>query len=88
MPMVSWKSTSRDRTGEPPKTIYLQSHDLIALGSTPKQVRAITAMAVKGARIRIGVSHCGGVQAIDRLHVERIHGRPDEHYRQRIIDSE
>ena len=72
--------------GTPPKTIYLQNHGFIALGSTAKQVKAITAMANKAARILIGTFACGGPHPMQSDDVHRIETRPDEHYRQRIID--
>lgn len=74
-----------DEFGEAPKEIYLQNHGLIALGSSAKQVRSITAMAVKAARIRLGTQAFGGPNPLTPENVNRIHTRPDEHYRQRII---
>ncbi len=73
--------------GTPPKTIYMQNHGFIALGATAKQVKAITAMAVKAARILIGTYAFGGPQALGSQNVQRIHSRLDEHYRQRIIEN-
>ena len=73
--------------GAPPKTIYLRNHGLIALGATAKQVRAITEMAVKAARIRLGALSIGGFQAMSEVDVNRIASRSDEHYRQRIIEQ-
>jgi rhamnose utilization protein RhaD (predicted bifunctional aldolase and dehydrogenase) len=76
-----------DRTGAPPKTVYMQNHGFTALGATAKQVQAITAMAVKTARIRIGTQSFGGPNPLSAHDVERIHNRLDEHYRQRIIEK-
>jgi rhamnose utilization protein RhaD (predicted bifunctional aldolase and dehydrogenase) len=76
-----------DRTGTTPKTVYMQNHGFTALGATAKQVQAITAMAVKTARIRIGTQSFGGPNPLSAQDVERIHNRLDEHYRQRIIDK-
>lgn len=76
-----------DRTGTPPKTVYMQNHGFTALGATAKHVQAITAMAVKTARIRIGTQSFGGPNPLSDQDVERIHTRLDEHYRQRIIDK-
>lgn len=75
-----------ERWGETPKTIYLQNHGLIALGATARQVKAITAMAVKAARILLGSYACGGPRAMRPADIDRIHTRPDEHYRQRVLD--
>lgn len=74
-----------DDYGEPPKIILMQNHGLIALGPTAKQVEKITAMAVKTARILVGTYALGGPHFMTPTAVNRIHTRPDEHYRQRII---
>ncbi len=74
-----------DTYGERPKMILMQNHGLIALGSTPKQVENITAMAVKTARILVGSYALGGPRFLSQQAVNRIHTRPDEHYRQRVI---
>lgn len=66
------------RWGEPPRTIYLQNHGLIALGATARQVQNVTAMAVKHARVLMGALSCGGAQFLDAHVAERIHTRPDE----------
>lgn len=49
-----------DQWGEPPKTIYLRNHGFVALGSSAKEVRALTQMAVKAARILQGTLAFGG----------------------------
>ncbi|MFN0058564.1 MAG: class II aldolase/adducin family protein [Planctomycetota bacterium] len=73
------------RYGERPKTIYLQNHGFIALGATAREVLHITAMAVKAARILLGAFALGGPNYLSAKAVARIHGRPDEHYRQRML---
>lgn len=70
-----------------PKAIYLQNHGFIALGKSVKQVQAITLMAIKTARILAGAIAVGGVRGMDSADVQRIDGRSDEHYRQRVIES-
>lgn len=77
-----------NENGEPPKEIYLQNHGFIALGSSAKQVRSVTAMAVKAAKIRLGTQAFGGPNLLTPENVDRIHTRPDEHYRQRIIKQD
>lgn len=72
--------------GAPPKTIYLQSHGFVALGATAGEVKAITQMAVKAARIRVGAIAAGGLQMLPGSVVERIDNRPDEDYRRRQLD--
>ncbi len=76
-----------DIYGERPKAILMQNHGFIALGSTAQQVENITAMAVKTARILGGSYALGGPHFMTVQAVDRIHTRPDEHYRQKIIDK-
>ena len=71
--------------GERPKTIYMQNHGFIALAPTAQQVENITAMAVKAARILVGTFALGGPCLMTPQAIDRIHTRPDEHYRQRVI---
>lgn len=76
-----------DRWGEPPKTIYLRNHGFVALGSSARQVKAITLMAIKAARILAGAAAFGGPRGMEQIDIDRIHTRPDEHHRQKIIDG-
>ncbi len=73
--------------GEPPKSVYLQNHGFIALGGTETQVAQTTAMAVKAARILAGTHVLGGPRFLSDKAVARIHTRPDEHYRQQVLDA-
>lgn len=77
-----------DAYGERPKTIYMQNHGFIALAPTAQQVENITAMAVKAARILVGTYALGGPRFMTPQAVDRIHTRPDEHYRQRVIGKQ
>jgi rhamnose utilization protein RhaD (predicted bifunctional aldolase and dehydrogenase) len=70
---------------EAPRTLYLQNHGLVALGASAAQVEGITAMAVKAARILVGTHVLGGPHPMAPEAVTRIHSRPDEHYRQRVL---
>ncbi len=74
-----------DEYGESPKVILMQNHGLIALGRTPQQVENITAMAVKSARVLLGTYALGGPNFMSAQAVSRIHTRPDELLRRRII---
>lgn len=65
-----------------PRVIMMQNHGMIALGSTPAEVLAATAMAVRAARVRIAAQAFGGVRPLAAEQAERIFTRPDEHYRQ------
>lgn len=74
-----------DRWNEPPKVILMQSHGMIAMGATPAQVLAATAMTVKAARVRLGAGAWGGIRPLTEGELERIYTRPDEHYRQQRL---
>ncbi len=74
-----------DYYGEVPKVIHMQNHGMIALGRTAQQVANITAMAVKAARVLAGTYALGGPRFMTAEAVARIHTRPDEHYRQKVI---
>jgi rhamnose utilization protein RhaD (predicted bifunctional aldolase and dehydrogenase) len=74
-----------DAGRERPKAVYLQNHGFIALGATAKQIEDITAMAVKAARILVGACAAGSPRFLGPEAVRRIHDRPDEHYRQRVL---
>ncbi len=70
---------------EAPKVILMQNHGFIALGSTPQQVENITAMGVKAARILQSTYALGGPHFLSPQAVERIHTRPDELYRRKLL---
>ncbi len=74
--------------GEPPKAIYLGNHGFFALGRTPEEVVQITEMAVKAGLVLAGALAAGGVRALSPESADRIHGRPDEHYRRRALAGE
>ena len=74
-----------ERHQEAPRVILLQNHGLIALGATPAAVLAATLMAVKAAEIFLGAAALGGPVFLTPENVERIAGRPDEHYRQKAL---
>lgn len=69
-----------------PRVILLENHGMIALGATPEAVLAATLMAVKAAEIFLGAAALsGGPRFLTAEQVERIAGRPDEHYRQKAL---
>ena len=74
-----------EREGELPKSIYLQNHGFFALGATPKSVCNIFDMAEKMARILVGAYSVGGPRFMSEADINRIHTRPDEHYRQKLL---
>lgn len=71
--------------GEVPKVILMQNHGLIALGRTAQQVKNITAMAVKTARVLLGTYAIGGPHFMTPRAVDRIHTRLDEQYRRKLL---
>lgn len=74
------------RTGRPPRVILLKSHGIIAVGSNPNAVMASLLMAEKAAEIFYGAALLGGPNFMTTEQVERIAGRPDEHYRQKMLN--
>ncbi len=76
-----------DAYGAPPKVILMQNHGLVALGQSAQEVEAITAMAVKTARILLGTFALGGPHALSDQAVARIHTRPDELYRRQALQG-
>jgi rhamnose utilization protein RhaD (predicted bifunctional aldolase and dehydrogenase) len=73
------------RTGRDPKIILLQNHGIIALGASPKAVLGSLLMAEKAAEIFVGAAALGGPVFLTAAQCERIAGRPDEHYRQKML---
>lgn len=73
------------RTGRDPKIILLQNHGIIAIGASPKAVLGSLLMAEKAAEIFVGAAALGGPVFLTSAQCERIAGRPDEHYRQKML---
>lgn len=74
------------RLSRPPRVILLENHGIIAIGATPAAVLAATLMAAKAAEIFVGAMAIGGgPRFMTPAQVERIAGRPDEHYRQQAL---
>ncbi len=72
--------------GAVPKTIWLANHGLIALGLTEQEVESATRMSVKAARVWLSaLSAQRPIQPLALEQIERIHTRPDEHYRQKLL---
>jgi len=76
-----------EEQGVPPKVILMQNHGFIALGKTPQDVEVITAMGVKMAKIRIGAQAFGGISRMPDEMVRIIDTRPDEAYRQKVMED-
>ena len=68
-----------------PRVILLGSHGIITLGRTPEAVLSAMLMSEKAAKIWVGAASLGGPVFLSEANVQRIAGRPDEHYRQRAL---
>jgi len=77
-----------DRYGEAPKSVLLQNHGVIALGSTGADVEATTIMWDKFARVLAGTMWFGGPRFLSSKQVARIVTRPDETYRIKRLRAE
>ena len=76
----------RSRWGEAPKTIWLENHGLVVLAQTANEAEASSLMAAKAARVWITALSSGNeVRTLTAAQIERIHTRPDEHHRQRML---
>ena len=75
------------RVGVPPKTVYLQNHGLVALGSSASEVEQITTMADKHARIMAGVLAAGEPVYLTVEQADRLDTRSDEEYRRRVLQG-
>lgn len=76
-----------DAYNMPPKVILMENHGLICPGRSARDVETATAMYVKAARVLLGTYALGGPRFFTPENVARIHTRPDEHYRQKLIGN-
>lgn len=70
-----------------PKAVLIQNHGLIAIGATPQEVESITLMWDKTAKILAGTFQFGGPNYLTDENVSRIHTRPDEGQRKKLIEG-
>lgn len=69
-----------------PKSIWLQNHGLIAPAKSVRDVESATFMGIKAARAWVGALSTGKpMRPMTQRAIDRIHTRPDEHYRQKLI---
>lgn len=79
----------RQVQGEYPKTIWLENHGLISLGKSASEAKSGTLMSAKAARVRLAAISSGRpLKPLTEAQIDRIHTRPDEHYRQRQLRGE
>jgi rhamnose utilization protein RhaD (predicted bifunctional aldolase and dehydrogenase) len=74
-----------DRTGESPRTVWLENHGLLALGRSTAEVMAIAEMASKFARILSGVLALGEPQWLPADQAHALVARDDEVERLQLI---
>ncbi len=81
------KETTRyvEEMGFAPRVILLENHGIITLGRSPDAVKAAMFMAEKAATIFVGAAALGGPRFLSQENISRILGRPDEHYRRRVL---
>jgi rhamnose utilization protein RhaD (predicted bifunctional aldolase and dehydrogenase) len=77
----------QDANGISPKTLLIENHGLVALGSSAREVLSITLMADKWARIILGSYAMGGLHALTGAQADRIANRPDEHFRRKLLEK-
>jgi rhamnose utilization protein RhaD (predicted bifunctional aldolase and dehydrogenase) len=74
------------RRGELPKTIWMANHGLIALGMSKEEVMSATLMSEKAAEVWLAALSSGReLRPMTSAQIDRIHHRPDEHYRQNLL---
>ncbi|HUO10332.1 MAG TPA: class II aldolase/adducin family protein [Phycisphaerae bacterium] len=64
--------TYMNQYGDPPSTILLGNHGMIALGPTTTDVLAATAMTQKAARAYATAQSCGGALSLPDDHIQRL----------------
>lgn len=75
------------RVGRIPKIILMENHGVIALGATTASVLSATLMIEKAAKVFVGAAMLGGPNFLSPEVIERIAGRPDELYRQKLLEK-
>lgn len=70
-----------------PRVILMENHGAIALGQSWQSVLAAILMLEKAAQVFVGAALLGGPKFLSPKEVMRIAGRPDELYRQRLLET-
>jgi L-ribulose-5-phosphate 4-epimerase len=79
----------QEKWGSWPKTIWLQNHGLICLGTTGAEVRSAAQMSVKAARVVLEAMQTKSeMRPLSPGQIRQIYDWPDEHYRQRMLRGE
>lgn len=66
-----------EETGEMPSLILLGNHGIVAVAPSPEGVEGISAMAVKGAAVRISAYSVGGVAPLAQESIDKFFARDD-----------
>lgn len=74
-----------DATGELASLVLLGNHGIVANAPSAQGVEAVSAMAVKAARVRVAASSAGGVVPLDAAGVESFYAREDITERRRDL---
>lgn len=75
----------RDAYGRAPKLLFMESHGLVALGQSAREVLAINLMADKWAKTLLSSYALGGPRYLPDAEVRRLDARLDEAHRRRIL---
>jgi rhamnose utilization protein RhaD (predicted bifunctional aldolase and dehydrogenase) len=81
-------SEHMDAHGTPPRLVHLANHGIVALGENATQVLAVTAMAVKAARVLSAVLAVGSPRYLDPETVHRLVNRADEKHRHQLLTAQ
>lgn len=73
--------------GEPPRLILLGNHGIVALGTSADDVRTVTTMAVKAARVRNLAVMLGQPAYLDGAGSRALADRPDEAHRRGLLSG-
>ena len=77
-----------EKNGEPAKVVLIQNHGPIAVGKSAVEAEKIMFSLIKACEVLTGALSVGGAHFLTEKQALRIHTRPDEHHRQRIIREE
>lgn len=70
-----------------PRIILMENHGVIALGSSSTSTLMAMLMVEKAAKVFVGAALLGGPNFLSDSDVANIAGRPDELYRQRLLEK-
>ena len=66
-----------ERWGQVPSLVLLANHGIVAISETASGAEAVTLMAAKAARVRLGAYAAGGFAGLDAEHVDAYFARED-----------